>query len=80
MEERVRLEDVVASLLTKLAAMESDSDHRDMPPHIVVRRDNHYESSSSSSSGSDCEDTDQDASKSRIKEEIADIDKEIEDL
>ena len=43
-------------------------------------KENHNYQSSSSSSGSDCEDNESDASKSRIKEEIADIDKEIEDL
>jgi hypothetical protein len=79
-EERVRLEDVIAELMTKIKAMESKTDQRENTPHIVPQENHHYQSSSSSSSGSECEETNQDASRSRIKEEIADIDKEIEDL
>lgn len=79
-EERVRLEDVIAELMTKIKAMELENDQRENTPHIVPQENRHYQSSSSSSSASECAETDQDASRSRIKEEIADIDKEIEDL
>ena len=53
-EERVRLEDVVADLMTKLTAIELDNNKREKPPHIVREENHHYSSSSSSSSESEC--------------------------
>ena len=41
-DERVRLEDVVANLMTKLKAMEPDNDQRGNPPHIVPKENHNY--------------------------------------
>ena len=41
-EERVRLEDVVAELMTKIKAMESKTDQRENTPHIVPQENHQY--------------------------------------